>query len=325
MTTFGLHDQLRSLLDDIGDAAGVPSGPPVAALSDERAPRRPRLGRVLAAVAAVLAVLVGGFAIWQHRSHSVAVSAVTVAPGVGDWLDFPEPPAAAQRISGYPTVMPGTSCRRLAAPGSARVCAALSGWIETAYDGNGLSIELRTTFTNVGLDAYISGLINSSGGIVDQTPVTVRGHQGLRIRGGTTVVVWMERPEVIGQIRDAGSANAPDLVALADTLIRRPWTWHLPVGSNGECPANRSSVYVPNLSASGSGLGYYSGCDLEAVMLGSSSDPNAHIAVYADTTSTETILWWYPNCDMEQGFVAVGATKPANCANSTATTAAAKG
>jgi hypothetical protein len=325
MTTLDLHDQLRSLLEDIGDAAGAPGGLPVSGRSDERPARGPQLGRVMAAAAAVLAVLAGGFAIWQHRSHSVAVTALPVAPGVGDWLDFAQPPTGAQRISGYPTVMPDTSCRRLAAPASAKACAALSGWIETAYDGNGLSIELRTTFTDINLGTYVSSLVNSYGGTVESSPVTVRGHQGLRIRGGTTVVVWMERPSVIGQIRDAASASTPDLVALADRLITRPWTWHLPVGSNGECPASRSSVYVPNLNAGGSGVAYYSGCDVQAVMTGPASDPNAHVSVYADTTSTKAILWWYPNCDMEHGFVVVGAPRPANCVNTTATTAKATG
>jgi anti-sigma factor RsiW len=71
MTTLDRHDQLRSLLADIGDAAGEPRGLPSANGSRSQLPApRPRAGRLLAAAAAVVLVVAGAIAVWQHTPSS---------------------------------------------------------------------------------------------------------------------------------------------------------------------------------------------------------------------------------------------------------------
>jgi hypothetical protein len=229
MTTLDLDEAIRSLLGDIGDAAGVPSAPGLVRLSTAPAPERRRVGNYLVAASTVVVIGLAVAAVLIHRSRddspATGHSLVNVAPGVTQWLELPSPPPGMTRVHGDAFEVSPT-CIQVDTTAADPTCSAISGTAQVAYANQSPTvIEVATVFTPVTLDAYINGLIRigPTATLKDQT-VTVRGHAG-RLLSATDVklLAWQERPGVIGQVRIVADTANTDLVTLADTLIQRDW------------------------------------------------------------------------------------------------------
>jgi hypothetical protein len=227
MTAIDIDEAIRSLLTDIGDAAGVPSAPGLLRLSKSPASERRHGGRYLVVASTIVVIGLAAGAVMLRRaqddSPATGHSTVNVAPGVGQWLDLPTAPAAMTLVPGKPFEV-SPICVQIGATVAGQACLSISGAAQVAYANQSPTvIEIRTVFTTLTLDDYVTGLVHDFPDPYQDQTVTVRGHPGRLLSANTKLVAWQERPGVIGQIRIVADTANTDLIALANSLIQREW------------------------------------------------------------------------------------------------------
>lgn len=221
MSTIDLDDALRSLLDDIGDAAGTPRDftelPLTTKLARDRWPVGLAAAGLVAAAVATLIVV----ATQRPRDPSTAANATTAG-----WLDMPTAPEGLERV-------PDDQLARLSVCLDAQmvsatvICNQLEGRIEVAYGSTtdvAPTYEIQTVFIDLDLESYVSHLVADATAFT-RTELTVRdGRAGVLIdaHNGVVILVWQERLGVIGQFRSVGASPDTDVPALVETLIDRP-------------------------------------------------------------------------------------------------------
>jgi hypothetical protein len=86
----------------------------------------------------------------------------------------------------------------------------------------------------------------------------------------------------------------------------------------------RAEIDASEASAGTEGRAYYSECELLAARPARLTDPWGRINIYAARTGGEVVAWWYQDCGIPEGIVAVGSDRPKVCGarDTTAATAA---
>lgn len=84
--------------------------------------------------------------------------------------------------------------------------------------------------------------------------------------------------------------------------------------------AGRTLVNTPAHFAGTEQAGYFSQCDYDAAQPTQLGGAFGKINIYAARTGDNVVAWWYLDCGLPDGVVAVSASRPAACAT-TATTA----
>ena len=191
MTTLDLDEAIRSVLADIGDAAGVPSAPGLLRVSAAPTRERRLVGPYLvASTMIVIGLALAAVLIHRSRDDSPATehSLVSVAPGVAKWLELPVSPPGMTRVHGDAFEVSPT-CVQVDTTSAEPTCTAISGTAQVAYANQSPTvIEVATVFTPVTLDAYINGLISTGPTVTlkDQT-VAVRRRNGSFMRASVGV------------------------------------------------------------------------------------------------------------------------------------------
>lgn len=222
MNTIELDDALRSLFEDIGDAAGAPRE--FADLPHRVVLSRRRRPGTLAAVGLAAAALVGLVVVSVQRSREPAIDSTRTNV---TWLDMPTTPAGMERLTN--DELAGLSiCLDARIVSRRTTCDRIEGRTEIAYasttDTEAI-YEIQTLFSDLDLDGYIDGL-TAGGPSTTRTDLTVRGGRPgvlLDAHNGVVLLVWQERPGVIGQFRSVDAPSATDVPALVESLIDRPW------------------------------------------------------------------------------------------------------
>lgn len=225
MTLIDFDEAIRSLLTDIGDAAGVPSDPAVVVVSGS--PARVRQHSRYLVVASAFVVIGLAAAVMVRRNHESIPAAtpdsVGVAAGVGQWLDLPAAPAGMTVVAGKPFEINPT-CTQIGSTVNGPACVSIAGSAQVAYaDQSSTVIEVSTVFTAVTLDDYVTGVVHDFPVTFQDETVVVRRHPGRLLSADAKLVAWQERPGVIGQVRIVGDTANTDLVALANSLVQREW------------------------------------------------------------------------------------------------------
>lgn len=223
MNTIELDDALRSLLEDIGDAAGTPRDfaelPDTAQLGSSRWPG------TLAAAGLAAAAVAGLIVVSAQRSRDPSGEAAPTAAAA--WLDMRTPPEGLERVAN--DQLTGLSvCLDAKTVAAGVVCNRMEGRIEVAYSSTtdvAPTYEIQTVFSELELESYFSGLV-AGGPAFTRTDLTVRGGRAAVLgdgHNGVVLLVWQERPGVIGQFRSVDASPDTDVPALVETLIDRPW------------------------------------------------------------------------------------------------------
>lgn len=224
MNTIDFGDALRSLLDDIGDAAGSPRD--FADLPNRMHDGRTRRPGAVAALGLAAAALVALVVISVQRSSNTA-SDVTQTAAAVTWLDLPATPEGMvqvpnDRLAGF------SVCVEARTESAGVVCNGIEGRTEIAYTSAtsvGPTFEIQTIFNGVDLEDYIDGLI-AGGPPFTRTDLVVRdGRTAVLITGEDDVelLVWQERAGVIGVFRSVDASPEIDVPSLVETLVERSW------------------------------------------------------------------------------------------------------
>lgn len=222
MNTIELDDALRSLLGDICDAAGTPRD--FAELPGTAKFRRGRWPGALAAAGLAAAAVAGLIFVSAQRSRDPGEAAPTTPAAA--WLDMRTPPDGLERVAD--DQLTGLSvCLDAQTVAAGVVCNRIEGRIEIAYSSTtdaAPTYEIQTLFSNLELASYVSALVE--GPAFTRTDLTVRGGRAAALidgHNGVVLLVWQERPGVIGQFRSVDAPPDTDVPALVEMLIDRPW------------------------------------------------------------------------------------------------------
>lgn len=223
MNTIELDDALRSLLEDIGDAAGTPRD--FADLPDTAQLGRIRWPGTLAAAGLVAAAVAGLVVVSAQRSQDPSDEVAPTATVA--WLDLRTPPEGLEQVAN--DQLTGRSvCLDAQTVAAGVVCNRMEGRIEVAYSSTtdaGPTYEIQTVFSDLELASYFSTLV-AEGPAFTRTDLTVRGGRAAVLgdgHNGVLLLIWQERPGVIGQFRSVDAPPDTDLPALVEMLIDRPW------------------------------------------------------------------------------------------------------
>lgn len=226
MNSTELDDALRALLEDIGDAAGTPRD--FADLPDIAEPDRGRSRWPGALVAAgLVAATVAGLIVLSTQRSGDSSDEVRPSSSPLAWLDMPAAPEGTERVPNDQLASLSV-CLDAATVAAAVVCNRMEGRVEVAYGSTsdvGPIYEIQTFFGDLELEGYISGLIDDLGSIT-RTDLTVRSGRPavlLDAHNGVVLLVWQERPQVIGQFRSVAAPADTDVPAFVEALIDRPW------------------------------------------------------------------------------------------------------
>lgn len=78
--------------------------------------------------------------------------------------------------------------------------------------------------------------------------------------------------------------------------------------------SDRFQIDVPAKYLNAQGTAYFSQCEHNAA-IAKFGQPATRVNIYASSTGSDVIAWWYPDCGMPEGVYAVGTPHPAKCAD----------